>query len=138
MLGGVGMGIADVSVKNMNLSAVTGVSSGALRSCQSGISSFRLRGSRTAPDKICATLSLPFSIRQTSIVWPASAASCFKRIAADSPEGPPPTTTTSNSIISRSIEPLPPMLRPAAACLHRHHTRTYTQPPYAGLFSASR
>jgi len=52
MLGGVGMRKLPVLVKNMNLSAVTGVSSGAPRSCQSGINSFRLRGSRTAPDRI--------------------------------------------------------------------------------------
>jgi hypothetical protein len=30
-----------------------------------------------------------------------SAASCFRRIAADSPAGPPPTITTSYSIASR-------------------------------------
>ena len=92
-----------VSVKNMNLSAVTGVSSGAPRSCQSGISSFRLRGSSTAPDRIWAPTSLPFSIRHTSMFLPASLASCFSRIAADRPYGPPPTITTSNSITSRSI-----------------------------------
>jgi hypothetical protein len=34
---------------------------------------------------------------------PASLASCFSRIAADKPDGPPPTITTSNSITSRSI-----------------------------------
>ena len=97
------MRMADDSVKNTTLSAVTGESSGACRSCQSGINSFKLRGSRTAPDKICAPTSLPFSIRQTSMSRPSSAASCFKRMAADSPDGPPPTTTTSNSITSRSI-----------------------------------
>ena len=103
MLGGVGMRKLPVSVRNMNLSAVTGVSSGAPRSFQSGISSFRLRGSRTAPDRIWAPTSLPFSIRHTSMFLPASLASCFSRIAADRPDGPPPTITTSNSITSRSI-----------------------------------
>ncbi len=34
---------------------------------------------------------------------PDSAASCFSRIAADSPAGPPPTITTSNSMLSRSM-----------------------------------
>ena len=92
-----------VSLKNMNLSAVTGVSSGAPRSFQSGISSCRLRGSRTAPDRIWAPTSLPFSIRHTSMFLPTSLASCFSRIAADRPDGPPPTITTSNSITSRSI-----------------------------------
>ena len=103
MLGGVGNRKLLFLVKNMNLSAVTGVSSGAPRPCQSGISSFKLRGSNTAPDKICAPISLPFSIRQTSMSLPASFANCFSRIAADKPDGPPPTITTSNSMISRSI-----------------------------------
>ena len=76
---------------------------GAPRSCQSGISSFKLRGSRTAPDRIWAPTSPPFSIRHTSIFLSASLASCFSRIAADRPDGPPPTITTSNSITSRSI-----------------------------------
>ena len=87
----------------MNLSVSTGVSNGAPLSAQSGINSFNARGSSTAPDKICAPTSLPFSIKQTSIDLPSSAARCFRRIAADRPDGPPPTITTSNSMDSRSI-----------------------------------
>ncbi len=91
------------SVKNKNLSLDTAVSRGAFLSAQSGISSWRARGSRTAPDKICAPISLPFSIRHTDKSCPFSSASCRSLIAADRPDGPPPTISTSNSIVSRSM-----------------------------------
>ena len=55
-----------------------------------------------APDRMCAPGSEPFSSTQTEMSRPAPAASCFRRIAVDSPPGPAPTTTTSYSIDSRS------------------------------------
>ena len=61
-----------------------GVSSGAPCSRQSGISSLSARGSSTAPDRIWAPTSPPFSTTQTA----ASGASCFSRIAAARPDGP--------------------------------------------------
>ena len=67
----------------------------------SGSSSSSERGSITAPDRICAPTSDPFSRMHTLISPPASAASCFSRIAADRPAGPAPTITTSYSIASR-------------------------------------
>jgi len=82
---------------------VTWVSIGAPFSFQSGISSFNPIGSITAPDRMWAPISEPFSIRQTETSWLRSAASCFNRIAAASPAGPPPTITTSYSIASRAI-----------------------------------
>ena len=57
----------------------------------------------TAPDRMWAPISEPFSITQTETSWLRSAASCLRRIAADSPAGPPPTITTSYSIDSRAI-----------------------------------
>jgi electron-transferring-flavoprotein dehydrogenase len=59
------------------------------------------RGSITAPERMCAPISDAFSMTHTPISLPRSAASCFRRIAADRPAGPPPTTTTSYSIESR-------------------------------------
>ena len=72
-------------------SPVTRWFSGAPRSFQSGKSSVIARGSITAPDKMCAPGSLPFSSTTTEI----SAFSCFRRMAVARPAGPPPTTTTS-------------------------------------------
>ena len=54
----------------------------------------------TAPDRMCAPTAEPFSSTTTDSSLPASAASCFRRIAAASPAGPAPTMTTSNSIAS--------------------------------------
>ncbi len=51
----------------------------------------------TAPDRICAPTSEPFSTTTTLI----SGESCFRRMAAASPAGPAPTITTSNSMLSR-------------------------------------
>ena len=42
-----------------------GVLSGALRACQSGNNSLSARGSNTAPDKMCAPTSEPFSSTHT-------------------------------------------------------------------------
>src|SRR5512141_2396472 len=58
-------------------------------------------GSITAPDRMCAPSSEPFSSTTTLASVPASAARCLMRIAAPSPAGPPPTMTTSNSMASR-------------------------------------
>ena len=79
----------------MNRSVVTGVSSGAPFSFQSGNSSARPFGSITAPERMWAPTSEPFSSTATEISDPAAAASCFSRIAAASPAGPAPTMTTS-------------------------------------------
>ncbi len=54
-------------------SSTTGVSSGAPLSFQSGISSFRARGSMIAPERMCAPTSEPFSSRQTETSLPVSA-----------------------------------------------------------------
>ena len=91
------------SVSTMNFSSSTGTSSGAPRSFQSGNSSFIARGSMTAPERMCAPTSEPFSSTTMASSSPFSCASCCSRIAADRPEGPPPTITTSTSIASRSM-----------------------------------
>src|SRR3982750_3259881 len=64
---------------------------------QSGISLSSETGSITAPDRMCAPTSEPFST--TTML--KSALSCFSRIAAARPDGPAPTITTSNSMDSR-------------------------------------
>ena len=102
-----GMGSQEMSValrlpSRMNLSWVTGVSSGQPFSSQSGKSTRRPAGSITAPERMCAPTSEPFSITATVISAPVSAAFCFSRMAAESPAGPPPTMTTSYSMASRS------------------------------------
>src|SRR5215510_11985986 len=55
-------------------------------------------GSITAPERMCAPTSDPFSTTTTVV----SGESCLSRIAAASPAGPAPTITTSNSIASRA------------------------------------
>src|SRR6516164_7768224 len=55
-------------------------------------------GSITAPERMCAPTSEPFSTTTTVV----SGESCLSRIAAASPAGPAPTITTSNSIASRA------------------------------------
>src|SRR5689334_20063677 len=75
--------------------SVTGTVSGAPFSFQSGINSLRAMGSLTAPDRMCAPISLPLSSTQTETSRPASAASRFRRMPALRPAGPPPTITTS-------------------------------------------
>ena len=82
-------------------SPLTGWFSGAPCSFQSGKSSVIARGSMTAPLRMCAPGSEPFSSTTTDTSLPAAAASCFSLMAADSPAGPAPTTTTSYSIDSR-------------------------------------
>ncbi len=73
-------------------------------------------GSMTAPDRIWAPNSEPFSTTHTEISWPLSILSWRKRIAADKPAGPPPTMTTSNSIASLStIHSSNSKVRPASA-----------------------
>jgi len=72
-------------------SPTTGWLSGAPRSRQSGKSSVRALGSITAPERMCAPGSEPFSRTTTE----SSELSCFSRIAVASPAGPAPTITTS-------------------------------------------
>src|SRR5262245_27342157 len=69
---------------------------------QSGKRRSSATGSITAPDRICAPTSEPFSNTTTETSLPRSLASCFSRIAAARPAGPAPTITTSNSMLSRS------------------------------------
>ena len=83
-------------------SFVTGVSSGAPLAFQSGINSFKPTGSMTAPERMWAPTSEPFSSTATETSVPAAAAPCLSRIAAASPAGPAPTITTSYSIASRA------------------------------------
>src|SRR4051794_1265057 len=83
--------------------SVTGTVSGAPLSFQSGISSLSDTGSTTAPDRMCAPTSLPFSRTQTETSRPPAFARCLRRMAADRPAGPAPTTTTSYCIDSRSL-----------------------------------
>src|ERR1700748_3662806 len=93
-----GSWIALPCVIQKNLSVLTWVFSGqSASSRQSGTSLSSDTGSITAPDRICAPTSEPFST--TTML--ESAFGCFKRIAADRPEGPAPTITTSNSMDSR-------------------------------------
>ncbi|GIW56984.1 MAG: hypothetical protein KatS3mg082_3388 [Nitrospiraceae bacterium] len=101
--GGVGRRKARFSVRKRNRSSFAGVVSGAPRSFQSGSSSFRDLGSRTAPERMCAPTSEPFSSTTIERSVPFASASCFRRIAAVSPAGPAPTITTSTSMLSRSI-----------------------------------
>ena len=53
------------SVRNRKRSSLTGALSGASSRCQSGMSSFSERGSITAPERMCAPTSEPFSSTQT-------------------------------------------------------------------------
>ena len=100
-IGQLGRRISPAGPRTKNLSSVTSVSTGAPLDFQSGISRLRPTGSMTAPDKICAPTSEPFSKTTTEMSLPVSMASCFKRMAAESPAGPAPTITQSNSIASR-------------------------------------
>ena len=72
-------------------------------SFQSGKSSTRALGSRTAPESVCAPISGAFSTTHTLISSPLSSLSCLSLIAADRPAGPPPTISTSHSSASRDI-----------------------------------
>src|SRR4051812_25034162 len=89
----------DFSERNRKRSRLTGALSGAPFAFQSGKSSASARGSITAPERMCAPTSEPFSSTQTEV----SAESCFARIAAASPAGPAPTTTRSYCIDSRGM-----------------------------------
>ena len=68
----------------------------------SGSSASRPIGSITAPDRMWAPTSEPFSTTTTEISPPLRPRSCFRRIAVARPAGPAPTMTTSNSIDSRA------------------------------------
>ena len=78
-------------------SSVTGWFSGAPSACQPGSSSVSARGSITAPDRMWAPGSEPFSSTTTD----SAGSSCLSRMAVDSPAAPAPTTTTSYSMDSR-------------------------------------
>jgi hypothetical protein len=87
------MGIALDLVRKRILSLVAGVTSlnrfSFSSASQSGISSLIAVGSMTAPDRICAPSSPAFSRSRTrKSSFPASLASCLRRIAALSPAGP--------------------------------------------------
>ena len=90
-------------------SSVTGVFSGAPRSFQSGSSSFRARGSITAPDRIWAPTSVLFDHADGKL--PAFFNRCLRRMAEASPDGPAPTITASNS-----IDPVP-FVAPRSCCV---------------------
>src|SRR3954469_22697425 len=94
-----GVRIAEFRVRKRKRSSVTGTLIGAPFSFQSGMSSPIARGSITAPERMWAPISEPFSSTHTEV----SGESCFTRIAAARPAGPPPTTTTSYCIDSRLI-----------------------------------
>src|SRR5260221_5157646 len=79
----------ELSVKNRKRSSLTAVLSGACLAFQSGISSSSARGSITAPDRMCAPTSEPFSSTHTG----TPGAACFARIAAARAAGAAPTTT---------------------------------------------
>src|SRR5207249_298362 len=85
------------------VTAVTGTVSGVPLSFQSGISSLSATGSTTAPERICAPTSLPFSRMHTESSRPAAVASCLRRMPALSPAGPAPTMTTSYCMESRCM-----------------------------------
>ena len=87
---------------NITWSSLTGTFSGAPCSFQSGKSSLMALGSSTAPDKIWAPTSEPFSTTQMVISLSFSAANWASLHAVDNPAGPAPTITTSNSIDSLS------------------------------------
>ena len=84
---------------------MTGVCNGAPMSFQFGNSSFNARVSMTAPDKVCAPTSEPFSTTHTFNSFSDSFANCFSLIAHAKPEGPAPIITTSYSIDSLSVNP---------------------------------
>ena len=89
------------SVSSNTSSLVTGWFSGAPSSFQFGNSSVSATGSITAPLKMCAPGSEPFSSTTTDMSLPSAAACCLMRMAVASPPGPAPTTSTSYSIASR-------------------------------------
>ena len=93
-------GSSRLAPSTRNWSSVTGVLNGwSSSSRQPGSSRSMPIGSTTAPDRICAPTSAPFSSTTTE----SSGLTCFSRIAAARPAGPAPTMTTSNSMLSRSI-----------------------------------
>ena len=94
-----GRRIEPAGPKNRNWSSFTSVLKGCPSSSRQPGSSLSIPiGSTTAPERICAPTSAPFSRTTTE----SSGSTCFSRIAAARPAGPAPTITTSNSIASRS------------------------------------
>lgn len=117
------MGIALFLVKNRILSCVAGVAfskrEGLSGEAQPGRRSLMADGSITFPERMCAPISPAFSSKRTrNSSFPASLASCLRRMAALSPAGPkggqlynsaengtnlpPPMMQTSTSSVSRS------------------------------------
>ena len=103
-----------LSVRYLKLSDLTATFSGAPFSFQSGISSDRVRGSITAPERICAPTSAPFSRMQIVSSRSCCCASCARRMPMVRPEGPAPTMTTSKFIASLSTCST---ISPAAGCM---------------------
>ena len=84
--------IADLSlVRKYTRSLLTGVVNGAPRCFQSGISSSRARVSSTAPERMWAPISEPFSNRQTLMSRSCCCARVLRCMAVARPAGPPPT-----------------------------------------------
>ena len=105
--------------------SVTGTVSGAPFSFQSGISSFSATGSITAPERIWAPISLPFSRMQTDSSCPASLASCLSRMRAHSrpaglSSGRSPRHRASGSRVRSCVFLHPPVV--AAASRRAVHT----------------
>ncbi len=110
--------MALLAVRKTTASSSTRPSTGQPASSQSGISSLMATGSSTAPEKLCAPTSDPFSIMTIIISSRGNISPCFRpfstawlwalrrfmrcRAAARLP-GPAPTNRTSTSICSRSI-----------------------------------
>src|SRR3954467_7080076 len=81
----------------------TSVPRGAPFSLKSGMRSFSVDGSSTAPESMWAPVSRAFSrTAMASGSPPFSFCSCASRNAADMPADPPPTIKTSTSSVSRS------------------------------------
>ena len=80
----------------------------ALVACQSGNSSVSARGSITAPERMCAPTSEPFSSTQTPISVSVFRGELLQPDRRRQSAGPPPTITTSYSIDSRSGTGTPP------------------------------
>jgi hypothetical protein len=82
-------------------SRLTGVFSGAPSSFQSGNSSFRARGSNTAPERMCADFGAFFDHADADFLT-GFGGLLLQSAGGGQASGPAPTMTTSNSMYSRS------------------------------------
>ena len=87
-IGNIGMATWPCRPRARYRSLLTGVSSGAPFCFQSGMSSSSALGSMTAPERMWAPTSEPFSTTATDTSRPCAAASCLRRMAAVRPAGP--------------------------------------------------